>query len=60
MFVSWQLEVVVKDGPPFLAEEFMFVEGIMGGFAPDDEPSEEVPDEEELNPTMIDNYFHDK
>ena len=43
--------MAVKGGPPFLAEECMFVEGTMGGFAPDDEPSEEVPDEEELNPT---------
>ena len=36
----------------------MFGEGIMGGFTPDDDPSEEVPDDEELSPTKIHDYFH--
>ena len=51
---SWLLDVKVADDPKFLVhavEDCGFDEAFVGWLVPDAEPSEEVPDEEELNPT---------
>ena len=50
-FDSRQLEEEDKGGPTFLFKGCMFDEEIVGWFIPDDEPSDEVPDDEELSPT---------